>query len=127
MSVADISSLFLSFQHTFSSFQQREERRRAREVSGVEGEDPQQTRIPVIETATGAIMSGMQAPTAATLEVFLASNPGWEVLPEEDTESSDEEEEKVVKEGKREEEGRRGAKLKSQCKSYFVFSHGCYF
>lgn len=45
-------------------------------------------------------MSGMQAPTAATLEVFLASNPGWEVLPEEDTESSDEEEEKMDNEGR---------------------------
>lgn len=95
------------FQPSFSLFLQREERRRAREVSGAEGEDPQQTRIPVIETATGAIMSGMQAPTAATLEVFLASNPGWEVLPEEDTESSDEEEEKVENEGRRREGGRK--------------------
>lgn len=60
-------------------------------------------RIPVMESATGNIVSGLQAPTPETLEAFLAANPGWEVLPEEESDSSDEEESEGHKHGESEE------------------------
>lgn len=62
-----------------------------------------------MESATGNIVSGLQAPTAENIEAFLAANPGWEVLPEEDSESSedeDKEEEEEKKEGEGEGEGK---------------------
>lgn len=80
----------------------REERKRAREAVSEAGEDGEKIiRIPVMESATGNIMSGLQAPTAETLEAFLAANPGWEVLPEEDSsESSDDDDHKEEEEKK---------------------------
>ena len=54
----------------------------------MEGE---QRRIPVIETATGRIVLGMEAPTASELDAFLSANPGWEVLPSEDSDTSEDE------------------------------------
>ena len=56
------------------------------------GEDGEKViRIPVMESATGNIMGGLQAPTAETIDSFLAANQGWEVLPEEDSSSSEDE------------------------------------
>ena len=53
-----------------------------------------------MESATGNIVSGKAAPLASNLEAFLTANPGWEVLPEDDSESSDEEKnETAVKKG----------------------------
>lgn len=57
-------------------------------MNGEEGGSDKK-HIPVMESATGAIVSGVQAPIAENLEDFLAANPGWEILPEEDTDSSD--------------------------------------
>ncbi|XP_069945024.1 ATP-dependent helicase brm isoform X8 [Cherax quadricarinatus] len=78
----------------------REERRRAREAVADNGEegDALKRHIPVMESATGAIVSGIQAPLEENLEAFLTANPGWEVLPEEDTDTSDEEDSKEEKE-----------------------------
>lgn len=47
--------------------------------------------VPVVEQATGRILQGMDAPLQANLDVFLAANPGWEVLPLDDTDTSEDE------------------------------------
>lgn len=67
-------------------------------------------RVTVIETATGKVKSGEEAPTAQDLQKWLEGNPGWAAAPREDSEemeeddgddagtsSEDEEEENVEK------------------------------
>ncbi|RXG70372.1 ATP-dependent helicase brm [Armadillidium vulgare] len=78
----------------------REERRRAREAA--EKEEGETAHVPVVEQATGRILQGMDAPTRAHLETFLTNNPGWEILPLEDTDTS--EDEKAPEENEEEEE-----------------------
>ncbi|KAI8508957.1 Transcription activator BRG1 [Branchiostoma belcheri] len=46
--------------------------------------------INVIETATGRVLSGAEAPKASQLEAWLEMNPGYEVAPREDSDSSEE-------------------------------------
>ncbi|XP_035698994.1 transcription activator BRG1-like isoform X1 [Branchiostoma floridae] len=45
--------------------------------------------INVIETATGRVLSGAEAPKASQLEAWLEMNPGYEVAPREDSDSSE--------------------------------------
>lgn len=50
-------------------------------------------RLNVIETATGKILSGEEAPLASQLDAWLEMHPGYEVAPRDDTEEGSSEEE----------------------------------
>merc|ERR1711874_546937 len=76
----------------------RMERKKALEFNSEGGEEGPK-HIPVIESTTGRIISGRDAPTADNIEAFLAVNPSWEVLPEDDTDTSDESDEEGEEEG----------------------------
>jgi len=47
-------------------------------------------RVTVIETASGKILAGEEAPTASQLQSWLEAHPGWEPAPREDDGSDDE-------------------------------------
>ena len=70
---------------------QREERQRAREEA--ENSDGGIRRVPVVEPATGRILAGLDAPIEMNVELFLAANPGWEVLKLDETDTSEDEKE----------------------------------
>lgn len=48
-----------------------------------------ETRVNVIETATGKVLSGEEAPLASQLEAWLEQHPGYEVAPNDEGESDD--------------------------------------
>ncbi|XP_052775385.1 transcription activator BRG1-like isoform X2 [Mya arenaria] len=54
-----------------------------------EAEDVVGVRVPVIEKATGKILTGEEAPLSSELVEWLAANPGYEVAPKEDEESGE--------------------------------------
>jgi len=51
------------------------------------------TRIGVIETATGRTLTGDEAPLMSQLSAFLEAHPGWEPIESESEEDDDDEEE----------------------------------
>ncbi|CAI9732152.1 probable global transcription activator SNF2L2 isoform X1 [Octopus vulgaris] len=48
-----------------------------------------ETRISVLETSTGKILSGEEAPLSSQIETWLEQHPGFEVAPREEGESDD--------------------------------------
>lgn len=79
---------------------QREERRRAREAAEKEGAEcgaPFQF-VCIMESSTGRILMGSEAPAPQHLDQFLLENPGWEILSEDENQSSDEEKEEETSE-----------------------------
>ncbi|KAA0188946.1 hypothetical protein HAZT_HAZT003560 [Hyalella azteca] len=92
----------------------REERRRAREAAeSAGGEGGQVPFVCIMESSTGRILMGAEAPAPQHLEQFLLENPGWEVLPDDEDDQSDEE--KETEEGT-EKEGEEGAAAASAVK-----------
>ena len=47
----------------------------------------QEMRVNVLETETGKMLTGQEAPLAAELDAWLAAHPGWSVAPKESTDS----------------------------------------
>lgn len=47
----------------------------------------------VMESATGRILMGSEAPAPHMLEQFLLENQGWEMLPDDEADYSDDEKE----------------------------------
>ncbi|CAL4066291.1 unnamed protein product, partial [Meganyctiphanes norvegica] len=92
----------------------RMERKRAIDLNNDGGEEGGIKHIPVIESTTGRIISGRDAPTSVNIDAFLAVNPGWELLPEDDTDTSDEEEEVEGEGGKDEQEKKKKEKEKEK-------------
>merc|ERR1712106_1209937 len=92
----------------------RMERKKAMEFNGDGGTEEGGTKhIPVIESTTGRIISGRDAPTSDNIDAFLTHNPSWELLPADDTDTSDDEEEEIEEEG---EEGEKKRKEKEEKK-----------
>ncbi|KAL4236408.1 Transcription activator BRG1 [Mactra antiquata] len=73
----------------------RKKKKRSDEEEVVAGDE---TRVAVIEKATGKILTGEEAPLSSELKEWLAMNPGFEVAPKEDEEESGEEEEEEEEE-----------------------------
>ncbi|XP_043797729.1 ATP-dependent helicase brm-like [Apis laboriosa] len=69
---------------------------------GEEGNANEDTRVGVIETATGRTLTGEEAPLMSQLSTFLESHPGWEPIESESEEDEDEEEEENEGEEKNE-------------------------
>ncbi|XP_060082596.1 probable global transcription activator SNF2L2 isoform X1 [Ylistrum balloti] len=63
-----------------------------------ESSNMSEPRISVIETNTGKVLSGEDAPMSSQLEAWLEMHPGYEVAPREDGEEDDEEEEEEEQE-----------------------------
>ncbi|CAK9821438.1 ATP-dependent helicase brm [Anthophora retusa] len=59
---------------------------------GEDGNGNEDTRIGVIETATGRTLTGEEAPLMSQLSAFLESHPGWEPIESESEDDDDEEE-----------------------------------
>lgn len=74
---------------------------------GEEGNANEDTRVGVIETATGRTLTGEEAPLMSQLSTFLESHPGWEPIESESEEDEDEEEE--------ENEGEEKSENKEKC------------
>ncbi|KAK1124104.1 hypothetical protein K0M31_007127 [Melipona bicolor] len=60
---------------------------------GEDGNANEDTRVGVIETATGRTLTGEEAPLMSQLSTFLESHPGWEPIESESEDDEDEEEE----------------------------------
>lgn len=82
----------------------QERKKKKKKVDGVnpeamdESSNTSDMRVSVIETATGRILSGEDAPLASQLETWLELNAGYEVAPREDGEDDDSgDEEEVIK------------------------------
>lgn len=62
-------------------------------AEGMMDESSQQSdlRVRVIETATGKILSGKDAPLATQIETWLEMNPGWEEAPRDASDGSEDE------------------------------------
>ncbi|XP_071871824.1 ATP-dependent helicase brm isoform X1 [Bombus fervidus] len=60
---------------------------------GEDGNANEDTRVGVIETATGRTLTGEEAPLMSQLSQFLESHPGWEPIESESEDDEDEEEE----------------------------------
>lgn len=50
-------------------------------ANGGGDEDDDDSHIKVIQTSTGEVLEGAQAPKAAELDAWLEAHPGWEVVP----------------------------------------------
>jgi len=87
----------------------RMERRAAMEYNTEGAVEGGIQHIPVIESTTGRIISGREAPTSDQIDAFLQVNPGWELLAEDDTDSSEDEVEQEA-----EGEGEDGEKKKKK-------------
>ncbi|XP_077981032.1 SWI/SNF-related matrix-associated actin-dependent regulator of chromatin subfamily A member 2-like [Glandiceps talaboti] len=76
-------------------------------VEGMEDESSQFSDITVnvIETETGRLLSGEEAPKASQLEAWLEMNPGYEVAPRDDRESVEDSADSAEEEEEEEEEG----------------------
>lgn len=48
--------------------------------------------VSVIETATGKVLTGEDAPILSQLQAWLECHPGWEVVDSEDEDEDDDEE-----------------------------------
>ena len=96
---------------------QREERRRAREAVENAGLDASQVPfVCIMESATGRILMGAEAPAPHLLDQFLQENQGWEVLPEDDEDMSDTEKEGERDGGKEQAEGDKKEKSEKKHK-----------
>lgn len=62
-------------------------------AEGMMDESSQQSdlRVRVIETATGKVLSGKDAPLATQIETWLEMNPGWEEAPRDASDGSEDE------------------------------------
>ncbi|XP_043588909.1 ATP-dependent helicase brm isoform X2 [Bombus pyrosoma] len=69
-------------------------KKKKKQQDGEEGDDgDEDTRVGVIETATGYTLTGEEAPLMSQLSAFLESHPGWEPIESESEEDGDDEEE----------------------------------
>ncbi|XP_071859810.1 ATP-dependent helicase brm-like [Bombus fervidus] len=69
-------------------------KKKKKQQDGEEGDDgDEDTRVGVIETATGCTLTGEEAPLMSQLSAFLESHPGWEPIESESEEDGDDEEE----------------------------------
>lgn len=73
-----------------------------------EGGSNDDTRVGVIETATGRTLTGDEAPLMSQLSAFLEAHPGWEPI---ESESEDEEEEEEEENGENESEDKSDSRL----------------
>ncbi|KAL7293002.1 hypothetical protein TKK_0013451 [Trichogramma kaykai] len=85
----------------------KKKKKRYQDGELVDGED-ENSRVSVVEIATGRTLSGEDAPTVAQLNSFLESHPGWEPMESdseyEDDEDEDSNEEKKMRDNEAEEE-----------------------
>jgi len=58
------------------------------------------TRVGVIETATGRTLTGDEAPLMSQLSAFLEAHPGWEPIESDSEEDEDDDEEENESEDK---------------------------
>lgn len=68
------------------------------------------TRVSVIETATGRTLTGDEAPLLSQLPAFLEAHPGWEPIESESEEDDDDDEDEN---GENESEDRSDSKFRS--------------
>lgn len=87
--------------------------------NGEDGGANDDTRVGVIETATGRTLTGDEAPLMSQLSAFLEAHPGWEPI-ESDSEDDDEEDEEENGENKNEDKVER--KLRRFLVVRFVFT-----
>ncbi|XP_060813806.1 ATP-dependent helicase brm-like [Bombus pascuorum] len=72
----------------------RLKKKKKKQQDGEEGDDgDEDTRVGVIETASGCTLTGEEAPLMSQLSAFLESHPGWEPIESESEEDGDDEEE----------------------------------
>ncbi|XP_071953036.1 probable global transcription activator SNF2L2 [Antedon mediterranea] len=98
-------------------FKKKKKKRPEPTMDGVDDENSQSSDliVKVVETATGKIISGPDAPRASQLDAWLEMHPGYEVAPRDDDSSydssdeddddddGDDEEEEIIQEHAREE------------------------
>lgn len=73
---------------------QLKENRKRRKSDYDDDETPEGNRhVPVVDTETGLVLKGEDAPIADNLDSWLESHPGYQVAPRQEQESDDEEEE----------------------------------
>ncbi|PNF17190.1 ATP-dependent helicase brm [Cryptotermes secundus] len=67
-------------------------------IDGLNDESSQMSdvRVTVMETATGKILCGDEAPLASQFQAWLEMHPGWEAAPREDDEDDDDDDESDV-------------------------------
>ncbi|XP_050474454.1 ATP-dependent helicase brm-like [Bombus huntii] len=69
-------------------------KKKKKQQDGEEADDADEdTRVGVIEIATGCTLTGEEAPLMSQLSTFLESHPGWEPIESESEEDGDDEEE----------------------------------
>lgn len=79
---------------------------------GEEGANGEDTRVAVIETATGRTLTGDDAPLMSQLTAFLETHPGWEPVDSDSEEDDeDEEDENEEKDDKDEKDEKASGKL----------------
>ncbi|XP_074643538.1 SWI/SNF-related matrix-associated actin-dependent regulator of chromatin subfamily A member 2-like [Tubulanus polymorphus] len=66
-------------------------KKKKEKIKNVEENSNAEARITVIETETGKVLSGDDAPLASQLEAWLEMHPGYEVAPRQASEEDDEE------------------------------------
>ncbi|XP_062605822.1 uncharacterized protein LOC134267631 isoform X2 [Saccostrea cucullata] len=94
-----ISNLMtLVAEHKEDLKKKKQKRRKKKKEDKLEDGDSNMSeiRVSVIETSTGRVLTGDEAPLASQLEAWLELNPGYEVAPREDGEESGSEEEEEV-------------------------------
>ncbi|XP_061175393.1 probable global transcription activator SNF2L2 [Saccostrea echinata] len=91
-----ISNLMtLVAEHKEDLKKKKQKRRKKKKDEKLEDGDSNMSeiRVSVIETSTGRVLTGDEAPLASQLEAWLELNPGYEVAPRDDGEESGSEEE----------------------------------
>lgn len=83
--------------------------------NGEDGGANDDTRVGVIETATGRTLTGDEAPLMSQLSAFLEAHPGWEPI-ESDSEDDDDEDEEDNGENENENEN----KAESKCLKLYI-------
>uniref|UniRef100_A0A3B3DCT3 Probable global transcription activator SNF2L2 n=1 Tax=Oryzias melastigma TaxID=30732 RepID=A0A3B3DCT3_ORYME len=106
--VANLTALVYEHKAAQAAKEKKRKRKRKKVCSSrsAEGEDPpidessQMSELPVkvIQTETGKVLQGTDAPKSSQLEAWLEMNPGYEVAPRSDSEESGSEFEEEVSE-----------------------------
>ncbi|XP_059468333.1 ATP-dependent helicase brm isoform X2 [Neocloeon triangulifer] len=69
--------------------EQKERKKLKKKKEGDEGDD-EDVHVTVIETATGRVLSGEDAPLESQVQTWLDMHPGWEMAPREDEDDDSE-------------------------------------
>ncbi|XP_033111192.1 probable global transcription activator SNF2L2 [Anneissia japonica] len=107
--IANLTDLVRQHQETMKKKKKSKKKKRRRPDPSMDGLDDENSQssdliVKVIETATGKLISGPDAPRASQLDAWLEMHPGYEVAPRDDDSTYDSSEEEEDEEDAEEEE-----------------------